>query len=276
VPNPPVQERLSALPGMGEARLLEQLADGPTNTSYLVERGAERFVLRLDKPEARQLGLDRDNERAVCEKLAEAGLTPAYRHFDAAAGVCLRPFVAGRSLRGADLLEPRMLERLAGVLRRLHRLPPVGLPFDVAGAARRYAAQLATPQASMLAERAAGLLTEIGRQGGAAALCHNDLVAENVLETPQGDLLLIDWEYAAVGDPYFDLAVVVRHHQLDPSLARHFFGAYLQRAPAEEESARFALQCRLYDGLLALWNLRVSELQEAAGRPSAEERPGST
>ena len=52
------------------------------------------------------------------------------------------------------------------------------------------------------------LLAEIRRP----ALCHNDLVHSNIID---GDpVRLIDWEYSAVGDPYFDLAIVVRHHQL--------------------------------------------------------------
>jgi len=236
-----------------------RLMDGPTNTTYLVERGGERFVLRLDKPEARRLGLDRDNERVVCQAIAEAGLTPHYLHFDTSAGVCLRPYITGRSLGRDDLLEPLTLERLADTLRRLHRLPPVGARFDAAGAVRRYSAQLATPQAAVLAERCAGLLAQIGRHAATPALCHNDLVAENMLEPVEGALLLIDWEYAAVGDPYFDLAVVVRHHGLDPSLTQHFFDAYLLHAPSKKESRRFDLQCQLYDALLTLWNLRVAK-----------------
>lgn len=242
---------------MSGAGLVERLMDGPTNASYLVERGNQRFVLRLDKLETARLGLDRNNERVVCEALADAGLTPSYLYFDAAAGVCLRPYVAGRSLGRADLLNRGTLERLAIVLRRLHRLPPVGAQFDVARAVHRYSAQLATPPAAALAEKAAGLLLEIERQVVTPVLCHNDLVAENVLQTEQGNLLLIDWEYAAIGDPYFDLAVVVRHHALEDSLARHFFELYLQHSPSQSESTRFDLQCQLYDTLLALWNLRV-------------------
>jgi len=252
-----VSETLSRLPGMEDARLIERLMDGPTNASYLVERDGEQFVLRLDKPEAARLGLDRENERIVCQAIAEAGLTPPYLHFDPASGVALRPFIAGRSLCREDLLEPPTLRRLADVLRCLHRLPAVGAPFDGAGAVRRYAAQLASPQAAALAERAEGLLAGIGRSSIAPALCHNDLVAENMLETGDGDLLLIDWEYAAIGDPYFDLAVVARHHDLDPSLSQVLIEAYLQRTPSREESARFALQCQFYDALRALWNLRV-------------------
>jgi thiamine kinase len=168
---------------MRDARVLECVADGPTNVSYLVEHAGERWLLRVDKPEASILGLDRANERLVCAAIAAAGLGPAYRHFDPAAGICLRPYVTGRSLRPADLAERATLRRLATVLRRLHGLAPVGVAFDALAAARRYAAQLGTPGASALAERAAELHAALERDAASPALCHNDLVCENVLLT---------------------------------------------------------------------------------------------
>jgi thiamine kinase-like enzyme len=242
---------------MAGARVLRLLADGPTNATYLVEHAGKRWLLRVDKPEASILGLDRANERLVCEAIAAAGLGPAYRHFDPAAGICLRPFVAGRSLRRTDLADRALLQRLAAALRRLHGLTPIGVTFDPLAAARRYAEQLGTPGAAALAEQAAALHAALDRDSAAPALCHNDLVCENVLLTEGQGLQLIDWEYAGVGDPYFDLAVVVRHHELPTALAECFLEAYLQRPPSSGESERLSRQCAFYGCLLELWYLRV-------------------
>ena len=249
---------LCLLPGMSRARVVGRLADGPTNASYLAERDGERFVVRLDKAEAVALGLNRENERTVSAAIAAAGLAPDYLHFDVAAGVSLRPFIDGRTLRRDDLLDPATLARLATVLRRLHRLPPVGTRFDPAAAARRYAAQLGTLRASELARRVEDAVAATQRHPAQPALCHNDLVAENMLGTAEQGILLIDWEYAAVGDPLFDLAVVARHHDLGERLSLDFLTAYLQVSATEAEAQRFALQCSLYDALLELWNLRVA------------------
>jgi aminoglycoside phosphotransferase (APT) family kinase protein len=147
---------LSSLPGMAGARVLRPLADGPTNVSYLVVHAGERFVLRLDTAETAALGLNRQNERTVCAAVAAAGLGPAYSHFVSAAGVCLRPFVAGRSLDRADLADRAILRRLATVLRSLHGLAAVGAPFAPLAAVRRYAEQLGTPGAAA-PDRAAAL-----------------------------------------------------------------------------------------------------------------------
>ena len=248
---------LSRLPGMQGATLGTCLADGPTNTTWAVQRGNERFVLRLDKQATRSLGLDRANERTVCTALASAGLTPGYLHFDVDGGICLRPYLAGRTVEPRDLHDPGFLARLSGVLRRLHGLAPVGSRFDVVTAAHRYAERLSSPEASALAESVSVIADAMQRYRAAPALCHNDLVAENMLETEERELVLIDWEYAGMGDPFFDLAVVVQHHGLQQHLAEAFLEAYLQRAPVDAELERFGLQCDLYDALLTLWNLRV-------------------
>jgi thiamine kinase-like enzyme len=248
---------LKAVPGLGGARLVRTLGAGPTNASYLVEHEGQQWVLRIDRPQAAELGLDRESERQACETVAAAGMTPAYRYFDAAAGICLRPFLEGDCLPAADLHDPVVLEELARVLRRLHALPAVGRRFDPLAAARQYARELGTAEAADLADRAGELIDQATDPGAASVLCHNDLVAENILRVPGRELVLIDWEYAGIGDPYFDLAVVVRHHGLGEALAQRFLADYLGRAPGDDEQARLAAQCDFYGCLLALWNQRV-------------------
>ena len=63
---------------------------------------------------------------------------------------------------------------------------------------------------------------------------------------------MIDWEYAAVGDPYFDLAVVVQHHQLSPAQRDGFMQAYFG-CLSSEMLEKLELWGRLYDHLSCLW-----------------------
>jgi aminoglycoside phosphotransferase (APT) family kinase protein len=217
-----LREALDRLPGMAGARVVEQLADGPTNSSYRVQRGDEMYVLRLDKPEAAELGLRRDNERLVCEELAAVGLTNPFLHFDPESGTCLRRFVPGRCLRPADLLDPGTLS----------------------------------------AEAITDILTDFERQ---PAICHNDLLAENILDTGAGKLLLIDWEYVAIGDPWFDLAVIVAHHGLPREAAAHLLAAYLDGPVSDHDRVHLELQCGFYRCLLVLWNRRVAAGHGATG-----------
>ena len=248
---------LQSIPGFSGARVISQLSAGPTNNSYEVEKGSERFVLRIDKNEAASLGLDRRAEGEVCELLASEGLGHVPLWFDTGAGIYLRRFLPGRTWTRRDLLSLEKLARLARLLRRLHDLPLAGKPFEPLLAASRYAKQLGTVEAAQVFAELADRHAEIEK--APPALCHNDLVCGNILE--DRELVLIDWEYAGTGDPYFDLAVVVQHHGLGAGLARHFLDAYLGRAADETEVSRLAAQCRFYQTLLVLWNLRTESLQ---------------
>ena len=83
-------------------------------------------------------------------------------------------------------------------------------------------------------------------------MCHNDPVCHNILE---GDsLALIDWEYSAVGDRYFDLAVVLQHHGMGDELAAFFVESYLGRIATQEEWRHLQQQRDFYQCLLVLWN----------------------
>ena len=247
------RKALASVPGFERARLLGARPGGLTNESYDVERDGERFVLRLDTPEAARLGLDRNSEKAVSEALAAAGLGQAPLHFDPDAGVYLRRFVPGRCWLPQDLQVPRNLERLAQLLRRVHAVPPAGLKFRPLKAAGRYAKQIGTARAGDLFSKAATAYALI--EPATPALCHNDLFCENIIEGE--GLTLIDWEYAGIGDPFFDLAVVVQHHGLEGKLAQHFLDCYLQRSSADADFNRLERQCRFYHALLDLWNLRT-------------------
>ena len=250
-----VQQALAGIPGFTGARVVQQLSDGPTNASLLLERHGERFVLRLDKPAARELGLNRENEQRVLTALVTAGLAPAALYCNVSEGVLLRPYLPGRTWTEKDLNGKNSLSELARLLRRLHAVAPTGIRFDPHGAARRYARQLATTDAEAVVEQAGQLADELAHWPESAVLCHNDPVCHNIL---QGEsLALIDWEYAAVGDRYFDLAVVLQHHGVDDVLSRYFLDSYLERSARADERQHLDQQRHFYRCLLQLWNQRV-------------------
>lgn len=244
---------LESIPGFAGAQVLSQLSGGPTNNSFEVEQGGERFVLRIDKPEAALLGLDRQAEKDICESLASAGLASPPVYFEPESGIYLRGFLPGKTWTGRDLLSAQNLARLARLLRRLHASPLAGKPFDPLQAAIRYADQLGTPGAERVHAELIDRHSEMEKS--TQVLCHNDLVAGNILDGEK--LMLIDWEYAGIGDPFFDLAVVVQHHRLKDGLAKLFLDRYLQTEASAADLSRLDNKCRFYQSLLDLWHLRV-------------------
>jgi thiamine kinase len=247
---------LDGIPGFVDATIESRLDGGLASRSYRVKRNGGLFVLRIDKPEAARLGLNRAAEHAVIRAVAGAGLGPGAVYCEPDAGILLRPFIPGRPWTRDDLLQPENLVRLADRLRRLHDVPFAGSRFDPVSAAMRYAEQLGSDQARAHLQRLRNIHASV--EPVEPVLCHNDLVCRNILEA--GGPVLIDWEFAAPGDPLFDLAVVVQHHDLGNDLAGAFLRAYLGRPPRTGEHARFGAQCALYRELLDLWNLRMRDL----------------
>lgn len=249
-----LKQALVLMPGLAADSVVSVLSDGPTNTSWLVRRGDDLCVLRLDKPLARELGLDRDAEHDITESVFLAGLGAEPLHYNSENAITLRRYLPGRSWSEVDLQDAARLQLLAKRMRDLHAMPAVGNSFEPGLAARRYARQLGTPEAQKIADEANLLLADLRFTPHRECLCHNDLVAGNILEGSQG-LNFIDWEYAGLGDPWFDLALVIEHHGMSESLEQGFVQAYLLRPPREAELHRLAGWRAFYRALLSLWQL---------------------
>ncbi|MEJ8567730.1 choline/ethanolamine kinase family protein [Elongatibacter sediminis] len=250
------REALLMIPGFAHARVLGQLADGPASASWLVENAEGRFVLRVDTPQTKDLGLDRAAETEVQAAVAQAGLTPPVVFSAPDRGVSLRPHLEGRAWTAADLDSDTNLKRVAALLGKLHALPPVGPRFEPGRAIRRYADSMGTPDARKRADEANVLLAELRDPPPRECLCHNDPVAGNLIDDGE-HLWPIDWEFAGIGDPMFDLAVVMEHHGLAPSLREGLLHAYLCREPRHTEVLRMNAWCHFYRILLHVWNRRI-------------------
>jgi thiamine kinase len=237
------------------ARILEKLAGGPASDSWLLMVGDDKFVARLDKPLAGLLGLDRAAEPEVLQIVSAAGIGPQIIWANAEKGVLVTSYIPGNAWSRGDIHDPARLVALATCLRQLHALPPGGPVFTPGKVAMGYARQAATHKATRIAQQTSKLADKLLSGTRRPALCHNDLVHSNIIggETVR----LIDWEYAAIGDPYFDLATVVRHHQLEDDRIDAFLGAYFG-TPGKDHFLRLQAFCRLYDQLAALWYLSVT------------------
>jgi thiamine kinase len=92
-------------------------------------------------------------------------------------------------------------------------------------------------------------------------LCHNDPIAQNVIGLRR--TVLIDWEYAAIGDPLFDLAVVARHHRLPRRAMSRLMIAYFGDADLVPWK-RLDDFAAVYDVVHRLWTLHVNKLYRSA------------
>jgi aminoglycoside phosphotransferase (APT) family kinase protein len=201
---------------------VEALGGGITNHNFKVSVGGELFVLRIGGRDTALLGIDRSVEHAASLAAAALGVGPEVVAFVEPEGYLVTRFVEGE----VGQVTP---DEAAPLLRRFHDGPPIAGrfdPFRVAGsyAETARAAGIALPPPYADAKETADL---IERRLGARPLapCHNDLLAANFIHGGER-LWIVDWEYAGMGDPAFDLANFSVSNGLDNDGDRLLLGAY--------------------------------------------------
>ena len=204
--------RATVLAGGRQVNLCLRLEDAAGDTA----------VLRVRRGPALP-GADFARELACHEIAARAGLAPSIRAADVRQQFLLMDFAAGDRWTADTLRDESAAWRLGERLRRLHALevPDFAPADDLA---------LLAGNCAVLEAHGDGEARELMRQGAELTarlsllptrppvLCHGDPDAANFL----GPLpMLIDFEYAQVADPTYDLALLVAYTPaLEPRIER--------------------------------------------------------
>jgi thiamine kinase-like enzyme len=252
------------------------LARGHANITILLAGTGGRWVLRL-APGTAPLGVCREREAAVHRLAAEAGLAPPLRYVEPHTGCLVTDYLpaapkddGAQDARSPELLpgaarnasRQRPIAPLAHLIRRIHDLVPVDDRDACYGPVLNSVEQLSRWRRSLAgADPLAALDTQSRAALDAAAarleadpaepvLCHNDLLAPNRL-SQAGRLIAIDWEYACLGDAFFDLAVVAS--ELEGVEIAALLRAYLRRPPSDGETQRLHDQQLVYRAIASCW-----------------------
>ncbi len=229
------------------------LTAGVSNFSVLVQSGP-RFVVRIDGINPAANGLNRQSEWRALQSAHSENLAPRPCYFNPALGslVC-------------DYLTPNeqqtlCITQLADLLRGIHRLPARHSRLDLAERILRYEKQLEHRGQGLSAplarcrEPVLRMLDDINRRPQPAVLCHNDLLQTNRIYSG-GRLWAIDWEYCAMGSPWYELAVVITGDSLHTEQADALLLAYLGRTANSAERLELRQHSCVYRYLELLWYL---------------------
>jgi thiamine kinase-like enzyme len=217
----------------GNAITIRPLRGGLTNRNYMVRSGGQQFVLRIGGENSALLGIDRHAEH-LCARLAfQAGISPEVLAFLPEHEAMLTRFLPGRTLRSRNLRSTAILHRLVRSLRKYHESPGGVGTFAPFQTIRRYyleAKKRKAPFPSTMT-RALEVLERIEQMTEAPNYlynCHNDLLPGNFIHDGCS-IWILDWEYSAKGDLFFDLGNLAANNRFSPeqeaTLLRFYFGA---------------------------------------------------
>lgn len=83
--------------------------------------------------------------------------------------------------------------------------------------------------------------------------CHNDTVPENFLVSGEGKVYLIDWEYAGMNDPSWDIAAYILESRLSEESIEFILLDYYGEIPSEEEMLKIKCYMVAQDLLWSVW-----------------------
>jgi len=238
-------------------KFISHLVGGLTNRSALIEIDGQRFVCRRNAPNGKSLGIDRFAEKKILHEVANAGIAPKILLCDPEQGVLISEFIAAEPCSKEALLDPSFLEKFSDYLNKIHSLK-LDLPSRNYGeyiqAYWDNAEQRGLALKDKLYQERENLLGTLAKLNESKneskispVLCHHDLLPSNVLHLASGRLVFIDWEYAAMGWPAFDWAVV-HCEWANKGLAKGLVMANAKGDAAEQE-----LALAVYRHICELW-----------------------
>ncbi|MEA2536542.1 MAG: hypothetical protein QOF11_776 [Chloroflexota bacterium] len=254
---------LSRVPDLAGLELsLTPLSGGITNRNFLVSADgvAERWVLRLAGNDTHLLGISREVELAATVAAAGVGVGPEVTAFIRPEGYLVTRFIEGEPVSDEAVHRPVTLRRVADSIRRIHggpAIPGLFTPLRIVEAYRALAFARGVPiPVEYDLSRAMGRRIELALLADPIELrpCHNDLLNANFIDDGTR-IRIVDWEYAGMGDPFFDLGNFSINHGLSADEDRILLEAYDDAPARPGRLARVLLMRVVSDFREAMWGV---------------------
>jgi thiamine kinase-like enzyme len=227
-----LEEAIASVPQWAGANDLKAtpLGGGITNSNFRIDTAGESFVLRIIGANTELLGINREHEYAANLAAGKLGIAPEVYYFIKPEGYLVTRFIHGRPITPEEISEPENIRRVMDTVHKIHAMPTIPGTFDVfrvvrdyTETARRY--QVAFPKDfDRLIERLRRAEKALSVHPYQPCPCHNDLLNANFLTN--GQLYILDWEYAGMGDAFFDLANFSDHHNFSDEQDRWMLMCY--------------------------------------------------
>ena len=264
-----IDEAISRVPFLaGRSDLaISCLTGGITNLNYKVSSGEGTFVIRITGSDTELLGINREAEHVANLEAGKLGIAPEVLFFIQPEGYLVTRYVLGVPVPPPEMRKIDNLRRVAEKLHLFHRNgPPLPVQFNPFRRIERLTAVARDHQCrfpgnfAWIMERVHEAESALLKDPYIPNPCHDDLLNLNFLDE-QGELRILDWEYAGMGDIFFDLANFSHHHDLDDHQIEMLLEFYFGGVSAPRE-ARLRLMWPISEVHEAMWGTAQSGISK--------------
>lgn len=246
------------------------VSEGMTNTSFIFKINGVDYIYRHPGDGTESI-INRKNEKTSLIKAKEIGIDPTYIYADVNEGWKISVFVP--QFREPDYTSFEDSKKVLEVLRKLHRSDvkvDYGMePWKDAGdmealllskdpeCFRRY--ENLKKKIGTVYERTLG-------DGIQKCFCHGDTYKPNWMFKPDGEVILIDWEYSGYSDPGIDVGYYIVDAMYEFDEAERFIKEYLQENYNETTKFHFMA----YTAIIAYYWFVWAMYRESCGAVMGE------
>ena len=252
-----IKEKISSLLSEEEEVLSVEQLGGMTNQNYLVKTTNKQYIVKFFGKGTEKL-INRQDEKYNLELLKDLDLDVKNYLFDIEAGIKVNEYIESAITLDSTSIKTKF-DKIAPILQTIHasgkELRGEFAPFEEI---KKYESLIEEkiPYANyeVVREEVFSLEKRLADLGVDRKSCHIDLVPENFIESPQGRLYLIDWEYSSMNDPMWDLAALFLESEFTHQEEEAFLSRYeSEQTPVSRE--KIAIYKILQDAIWSLWTV---------------------
>lgn len=256
-----IKEKISSLLSQEEEVFSVEQLGGMTNQNYLVKTTNKQYIVKFFGKGTEKL-INRQDEKYNLELLKDLDLDVKNYLFDIEAGIKVNEYIESAITLDSTSIKTKF-DKIAPILQTIHasgkELRGEFAPFEEI---KKYESLIEEkiPYANYEAirEEVFSLEKRLADLGVDRKSCHIDLVPENFIESPQGRLYLIDWEYSSMNDPMWDLAALFLESEFTRQEEEAFLSHYeSEQTPVSRE--KIAIYKILQDAIWSLWTVYKEE-----------------
>ena len=252
-----IKEKISSLLSEEEEVLSVEQLGGMTNQNYLVKTTSKPYIVKFFGKGTEKL-INRQDEKYNLELLKDLNLDVKNYLFDIESGIKVNEYIDSATTLDSTSIKTKF-EKIAPILQTIHgsgkEIRGEFAPFEEI---KKYESLIEgdIPYNNYEAVRKEvfSLEKRLADLGIDKKSCHIDLVPENFIESPQGRMYLIDWEYSSMNDPMWDLAALFLESEFTNQEEEDFLTYYeSDKTPVSREKVR--IYKILQDTIWSLWTV---------------------
>lgn len=256
-----IKEKISSLLSQEEEVLSVEQLGGMTNQNYLVKTTNKQYIVKFFGKGTEKL-INRQDEKYNLELLKDLDLDVKNYLFDIEAGIKVNEYIESAITLDSRSIKTKF-DKIAPILQTIHasgkELRGEFAPFEEI---KKYESlideKIPYTNYEAVREEVFSLEKRLADLGVDRKSCHIDLVPENFIESPQGRLYLIDWEYSSMNDPMWDLAALFLESEFTRQEEEDFLSHYeSEQTPVSRE--KIAIYKILQDTIWSLWTVYKEE-----------------